>query len=290
MFKGSIVALLTPFKDGAVDETAFTDLINWVIESGSDGVLPCGTTGESATLTHAEHHRVVELCVEVVNKRVPVIAGTGSNSTAEAIDLTRHAAEAGVDGALLLSPYYNKPTQEGLYRHFMAVADAVEIPQILYNIPGRTAVEILPATMARLAVHPNIAGVKDAVGNLQKTTDMISQCGPEFTVLSGDDPMTLPMMAIGGHGVITATANVIPGRMAAMVRAAMEGDWAEARRVHYEMAPLWEAMFLETNPIPVKTACAMMKKMEEEFRLPLCPMSHMNREKLQLALKKAEII
>ncbi|MDH4184444.1 MAG: 4-hydroxy-tetrahydrodipicolinate synthase, partial [Nitrospinota bacterium] len=244
----------------------------------------------SATLTHAEHQRVVSLCIEVVNKRAPVIAGTGSNSTAEAISLTRSAKEAGADGALLLSPYYNKPTQEGLYRHYMAVADAVDIPQLIYNIPGRTAVEILPQTMARLASHKNIVGVKDAVGNLNKTAEVISLCGPEFLVLSGDDGLTLPIMAMGGHGVISASANVIPGRMAALVRAAAEGDYSEARRIHYEILPLMEALFLETNPIPVKTALAMMGKMNEEFRLPLCPMAHMNREKLQMAMRKADLI
>jgi 4-hydroxy-tetrahydrodipicolinate synthase len=290
MFKGSIVALVTPFRGGAVDETAFAGHINWVIGAGAGGVVPCGTTGESATLTHAEHHRVVELCVEVVNKRVPVIAGTGSNSTAEAIDLTRHAAKAGADGALLLSPYYNKPTQEGLYRHYMAVADAVDLPQLVYNIPGRTAVEIFPSTMARLSAHKNIVGVKDAVGNLGKTSETILLCGPEFLVLSGDDGLTLPMMALGAHGVISATANLIPGRMAALVRAAAEGDFAEARRIHYDAVGLMDAMFIETNPIPVKTALAMMGKMAEEFRLPLCPMAQMNREKLSMALRKAGLI
>ena len=290
MFKGAIVALVTPFRNGKVDETAFVDLINWIIESGADGVVPCGTTGESATLTHDEHHRVIELCVETVNKRVPVIAGTGSNSTSEAVSLTKHAALAGADGALLLSPYYNKPTQEGLYQHYMAVADGADIPQIVYNIPGRTACEILPSTMARLAAHENIAGVKDAVGDLNKTSEVISLCGPEFSILSGDDGLTLPMMAIGGHGTISATANLVPGQMAAMVRAAAGEDYIEARRIHFELMPVINAMFIETNPIPVKTGLAMMGKVKEEFRLPLCPMAQMNREKLQMALKKAGLI
>lgn len=290
MFRGSIVALVTPFKDGKVDEVAFADLINWLIGQGSDGFVPCGTTGESATLTHDEHARVVELCVEVVNRRVPVIAGAGSNSTAEAIRLTEGAAASGADGALLLSPYYNKPTQEGLYRHYRAVADAVDIPQFIYNIPGRTACELSPLTLSRLAEHKNIVGVKDAVGDLTKTSQVISLCGPEFIILSGDDALTFPMMALGARGSISALANIVPAEVAAMTGAMNEGDVATGRRLHFELMDLMEALFLETNPIPVKTALAMMKRIAEEFRLPLCEMSRMNREKLQTALHKKGLI
>ncbi|MGK7346099.1 MAG: 4-hydroxy-tetrahydrodipicolinate synthase [Candidatus Nitrospinota bacterium M3_3B_026] len=290
MFSGSFVAIVTPFKDGKIDEKAFADLIDWQIESGANGIVACGTTGESPTLTHDEHNRVIDLCVEAAAGRVPVIAGTGSNSTAEAIALTRHAAAAGAAGALLISPYYNKPTQEGIYQHYKAVANAVDIPQIIYNIPGRTASLVSVDTIARLASHKNIVGIKDAVGDLSYTAELIERTGSGFVVLSGDDAATFPMMAIGGKGVISSTANVVPDRMAALARAAMEGDWATARGIHYELLGLMKAMFIETNPIPVKTALAMMGKVEEEFRLPLCPMSQMNREKLKNVMNKAGLL
>ncbi len=286
MFSGSIVAIVTPFKDGVFDEAAYTDLINWHIDQGTNGIVPCGTTGESATLSHEEHSIVIEHCIEVVNKRVPVIAGTGSNSTTEAIELTKQAANAGADAALLVSPYYNKPTQEGLYLHYSAVADAVDIPQFIYNVPGRTASVVAPSTMARLAEHKNIAGVKEAGGDLAKTADTIALCGPDFIVLSGDDFLTLPMLSIGAKGVISVTANVVPDKVAAMVNSAESGDMEQARALHYETRALTNALFLETNPIPVKTAVALLDRINEEFRLPLCAMAQMNREKLIFAMQK----
>lgn len=290
MFKGSIVAIVTPFKKGKLDEDAYVELINWHIEEGTQGIVPCGTTGESATLSHEEHARVIDLCVEAVNKRVPVIAGAGSNSTAEAIALTEGAAKAGADAALLLSPYYNKPTQEGLYQHYKAIAEAVDIPQFIYNVPGRTACEVLPATMARLAENKNIIGLKEAGGDLAKTADTMALCGSDFIVLSGDDFLTFPMMTLGARGVISVTANVVPGKIAELVNAAESGDMETARRLHFETRELTNAMFLETNPIPVKTALVMLGRVEEEFRLPLCPMSRIKREKLQTTMKRMGLI
>src|SRR6476646_10694297 len=273
MFSGSLVAIVTPFRNGKIDERAFADLIEWQIANGTNGIVPCGTTGESATLTHEEHHRVVKLTVEVVNRRVPVIAGTGSNSTDEAISLTRHAREAGADGALLITPYYNKPTQEGLYRHYKAVAEAVDIPLVLYNIPGRTGVNMLPATVARLAVMKSIVGVKEGSGSAQQASDSAQAGGDRLTVLAGDDSLTLPMMAVGAKGVITVTANIVPAEMGALVNAFSDGRIADARRIHFKLSPLFAALFFETNPIPVKEALGMMGKIDPELRLPLCPMA-----------------
>src|SRR5690349_11916571 len=223
MFSGSIIAIVTPFRNGKVDERAFGDLIEWQIANGTNGIVPCGTTGESATLTHEEHRRVVRLTVEVVNRRVPVIAGTGSNSTDEAVSLTRHAKEAGAEGALLITPYYNKPTQEGLYRHYKAVAEAVDVPLVLYNIPGRTGVNMLPATVARLAVLKNTVGIKEGSGSVQQASEIAQTCGDRLTVLSGDDALTLPMMAEGAKGVITVTANVAPKEMAQLTASFLAG-------------------------------------------------------------------
>lgn len=290
MFAGSFVAIVTPFSNGAVNEKQLADLINWQIESGTHGIVACGTTGESPTLSHEEHGRVIEYCVEVVNGRVPVIAGTGSNSTDEAISLTRHAAKTGADAALMVSPYYNKPTQEGIFRHFTAIADSVDIPILIYNIPGRTASTVSIDTLARLSSHKNIAGVKDAVGDLNQTGELIAACGSDFVVLSGDDSLTLPMMALGGRGVISTTANVIPDKIAGMVNAALKGEFDRARELHYENLDLMGAMFYETNPIPVKTALAMMGKIDEEFRLPICPISQTNRERLQTVMKRSNLI
>ena len=285
MFAGSLVAIVTPFKNGRVDERALVDLIEFQIANGTDGIVPCGTTGESATLTHDEHNQVIRLTIEAVRRRVPVIAGTGSNATAEAIALTKHAQEAGADGALLITPYYNKPTQEGLFRHYKAIAEAVELPLVLYNIPGRTSVNMLPATVARLASIKNIVAIKEGSASLQQVSEIVQACGERITVLSGDDPLTLPMMAIGAKGVITVTANIVPRDMAAMVDAFIAGKLDEAMRVHYRLSPLFTALFYETNPIPVKEALAMMGKIQPELRLPLCPMSAENRDKLARALK-----
>ncbi|HSA65846.1 MAG TPA: 4-hydroxy-tetrahydrodipicolinate synthase [Nitrospira sp.] len=290
MFSGSIVAIVTPFRNGKVDERALGDLIEWQIAHGTNGIVPCGTTGESATLTHEEHHRVVRLTVEVVRGRVPVIAGTGSNSTDEAISLTRHAKEAGADGALLITPYYNKPMQEGLYRHYKAVAEAVDLPLVLYNIPGRTGVNMVPATVARLAVMKNIVGIKEGSGSVQQASDIAQTCGDRLTVLSGDDPLTLPMMAVGAKGVITVTANVMPKEMAQLVAFFLAGRIDEARRIHFSLSPLFAALFSETNPIPVKEALGMMGKIDPELRLPLCAMSTENRNQLTRVLKEMQLI
>lgn len=285
MFTGSLVAIVTPFRNGKVDERALADLIEHQIASGTDGIVPCGTTGESATLTHAEHDRVVALTVEVVRRRVPVIAGTGSNSTDEAIRLTKHAKQVGADGALLITPYYNKPTQEGLYRHYKAVAESVDLPIVLYNIPGRTGVNMLPQTVARLVGCRNIVAIKEGSGSVQQASDVIQLCGDRMVVLAGDDALTLPMMALGGQGVITVTANLTPVDMAAMVDAAKDNRWDEARRIHFKLSPLFAALFYETNPIPVKEALGMMGKIDPELRLPLCPMVPDTRERLTRVLK-----
>ena len=290
MFTGSLVAIVTPFRKGKVDERALADLIEWQIANGTNGIVPCGTTGESATLSHDEHNRVIELTVEVVRRRVPVVAGTGSNSTDEAIALTKHAKQAGADAALLITPYYNKPTQEGLYRHYRAVAEAVDLPLVLYNIPGRTGVNMLPATIARLTTLPTIVGVKEGSGSVQQASDLVLMCGDRLTVLAGDDALTLPMMAVGGKGVITVTANIAPAEMAQLVKAFAEGKIEEARRIHFKLSPLFAALFVETNPIPVKEALSLMGKIDPELRLPLCSMAQDTREKLVQALKDASLI
>lgn len=290
MFTGSLVAIVTPFRKGKVDERALADLIEWQIAHGTNGIVPCGTTGESATLSHDEHNRVIELTVEVVRRRVPVVAGTGSNSTDEAIALTKHAKQAGADAALLITPYYNKPTQEGLYRHYRAVAEAVDLPLVLYNIPGRTGVNMLPTTIARLTALPTIVGVKEGSGSVQQASDLVQMCGDRLTVLAGDDALTLPMMAVGGKGVITVTANIVPAEMARLVAAFTEGKIEEARRIHFKLSPLFAALFFETNPIPVKEALSLMGKIDPELRLPLCSMAQDTREKLVQVLKDASLI
>jgi 4-hydroxy-tetrahydrodipicolinate synthase len=282
MFKGAIVAIVTPFKkNGKVDEERFRELIEFQIENGTDGIVPCGTTGESSTLSHKEHDKVIEIAVEQARKRVPVIAGTGSNSTDEAIRLTRHAREVGADGVLMVCPYYNRPTQEGLYQHYKKIAESVPIPIIVYNIPGRTAVNLMPETLARLAKFSNIVGVKEASGSIKQMSDVILHCGKKFSVLSGDDAFTLPLMGIGGHGIISVISNVAPADMAAMVDAAAAGKWAKARELHYKMSPLIDALFIETNPTPVKALLSMMGRIEYEVRLPLARLSEANYEKLR---------
>ena len=290
MFTGSLVAIVTPFKNGKLDERALGDLIEWQINSGTHGIVPCGTTGESATLTHAEHDRVVAFTVEVVRRRVPVVAGTGSNSTEEAIALTKHAKAAGVDGALLITPYYNKPTQEGLFLHYKAVAEAVELPLVVYNIPGRTGVNMTPSTIARLTVCPTVVAIKEGSGAVQQASEIIQLCGERLTVLAGDDALTLPMMAVGGKGVITVTANLVPTKMAELVNAFRDGRLEAARAMHYELYPLFTALFYETNPIPVKEALHLMGKIAPEIRLPLCPMGNDNKAKLLTALKAAGLV
>ena len=281
MFKGAIVAIVTPFKKGKVDEASLRKLIEFQIKNGTDGIVPCGTTGESSTLSHEEHDKVVEIAIDAVNKRVPVIAGTGSNSTAEAIRLTRHAYQAGADGALMVAPYYNRPTQEGLYQHYKAVAEAVPIPIIIYNIPGRTGVNINPDTLARLARIKNIVGVKEASGSIKQMSDVISLCGPKFDVLSGDDLFTLPLMSMGGRGVISVISNVAPADMAGLVDAFAAGDMKKAQALHFKMSGLIDALFIETNPTPVKAALSLMKKISYEVRLPLYKLSDANYEKVK---------
>ncbi len=286
IFRGAFVAIVTPFTDGQVDEQGLRNLIEFQIAGGTHGIVPCGTTGESATMSHEEHHRVVEITIDQVNGRVPVVAGTGSNSTTEAIELTRHAKKAGADGVLMVTPYYNKPSQEGLYRHYRAVAEAVDIPIILYNVPGRTSCNLLPATVARLAEIDTIVGIKEATGNLNQISEVIRLCPDGFVVLSGDDFTSMATVAIGGAGVISVTSNIAPADMAAMMEAALDGDLLRARQLHYRLFPLMQAMFLETNPVPVKTAVALMGKIVDGSpRLPLCPMADANLEKLEKALQ-----
>ena len=290
MFKGSIVAIVTPFKKGKVDERALGDLIEWHIAQGTNAIVPCGTTGESATLDYKEHYRVIDFTVKTVNKRVPVIAGTGANSTDETIEITKHAKKSGADAALLVAPYYNKPTQEGLYRHYKAVAEKVDMSLVLYNVPGRTAVNILPATVARLAEIKNIVALKEATGDMKQASEIIRLCGDKITVLSGDDFTTLTLLALGGKGTISVTANIAPKDVSQMCSLWMKGQHDRARALHYKLEPLNAAMFIETNPIPVKTALAMMGRIQEEFRLPLCEMAPANREKLKAVLKDMKLI
>ena len=290
-FQGSFVAMVTPFRNGKVDEAKLRELVEFHITHGTDGLIPCGTTGESPSLSHDEHRRVVELVIEAARGRIRVVAGTGSNSTAEAIDMTKHAERAGATGALVVNPYYNKPTQEGLYRHFRAVAESVAIPILLYNIQSRTAINVETDTLARLVRDAkNIVGVKEASGSLDQMSQVIAACGPDFSVLSGDDNITLPLLAIGGSGVVSVIANIVPRETADLVHAALEGDWKRARDLHYRLFPLARAAFLETNPIPIKEAMALAGMLEPEFRLPMCRMSDANREKLRAILKPYGLI
>lgn len=289
--KGSIVAIVTPFKDGKVDEKKLAELVDFHVSNGTNGLLPCGTTGESPTLTHDEHERVVEICVEASNGRIPIMAGSGSNSTAEAISLTKHAAKVGADAALIVTPYYNKPTQEGLYRHFKAVAECSDLPIILYNIAGRTARNIEPDTMARLANDcKNIVGVKEASGSLDQMQTIKMLCPEDFLLLSGDDALTLPLLSIGGVGVVSVAANIVPKDIAGLVEAFNSNKFEEAKKMHYKLLPLVKALFLETNPIPVKTAMSLMGLCSGEMRLPLCPMADSTLAKLKKVLADYNLI
>ncbi len=290
MFEGVYTALVTPFRNGAVDEAALGRLVERQIAAGVDGLVPCGSTGESATLSHAEHCRVVEVVVEAAAGRVPVLAGAGSNSTAEATELTRRAKQAGAAGALLISPYYNKPTQEGIVAHYAAIARQTDFPLVVYNIPGRTASNILPATLARLATLDQVVGVKEACGDLGQISEVIARCPDDFAVLSGDDVLTLPLLAIGGRGVICTSSNVAPTEMVELVRAARSGDWTRARALHYQLLPLFSALFCETNPIPVKAAVAMLGLCGEEIRLPLTPLTETSRQRVRSVLKELKLI
>ena len=290
MFEGIHTAIITPFRDGAIDESALRSLVERQIEAGIDGLVPCGSTGESATLSHDEHHRVIEITIDAAAGRVPIIAGTGSNSTAEAISLTQHAKEAGAAGALLLSPYYNKPTQDGIYEHYAAVAVETGLPLVIYNIPGRTASNITPATIGRLAQIENIVGVKESSGDIDQIAHVVTVCPDDFAVLSGDDALTLPLMAVGGHGAISTTSNVAPGQVAEMVRTMASGDVICARKLHHELLPLFDVLFCETNPIPIKAACAALGWCDGEIRLPMLPITTPNLERLKVVLKDLGIL
>ena len=290
MFQGVFTALVTPLRDGALDERALHELVELQIGAGVDGLVPCGSTGEAATLSHAEHRRVVEVVVAAARGRVQVLAGTGSNSTAEAIALTGHAKEAGADGALLISPYYNKPMQAGIVAHYAEVARQAAFPLVVYNIPGRTASNVLPDTLARLAEVEQIVGVKEASGNLDQMAHVIAAVPDDFAVLSGDDAITLPLLAIGGAGVISTASNLVPAEIVELVRAFRAGDVERARALHYRLLPLFDALFTETNPIPVKAALALRGLILEELRLPLTRVSAPNRERLQAAMKELGLL
>jgi 4-hydroxy-tetrahydrodipicolinate synthase len=286
MFSGTFTALITPFKNGEVDVEALEGLVEFQIEHGVGGLVPCGTTGETPALSEEEDRVVVETVVRVAAGRVPVVAGTGSNSTDMAIKYTKMAQEVGADGSLQVAPYYNKPTQEGLFRHFATIAESTDLPLILYNIPGRTSVTISAETMARLAEIPNVVGVKDSTLSMNMISDIKSRCGEEFDILSGDDPMTLPLISLGGVGVISVASNVAPGAVSDMVKALLEGDWERGRELHYELLPLFRALFVETNPIPVKTAASLLGLCSDEMRLPMIPLSGENLRTLQRVMEE----
>lgn len=290
MFKGSIVALITPFREGKVDAVAFKDFVDWQIKQGTHGVVPVGTTGESPTLSHEEHRLVVSLTVEVAKGRVPIIAGTGSNSTEEAIALTRHAKEAGADAALVVTPYYNKPSQEGLYQHYKAIHDAVDLPIIIYNIPGRSVIDMSVATMARLAKLPNIVGVKDATADLARPLRTRVEIGPDFCQLSGEDATVTAFLAQGGVGCISVTANIAPALCSQLHEAWQRGDLVEMARIRDILLPLHHAMFVETSPAPVKYAASLLGKSTPDVRLPLVPCSAEGRPLVEAAMRKAGLI
>jgi len=290
MFKGVITALVTPFRGDVVDEEALRRLVDEQICAGIDGFVPVGTTGESPTVTVEEHIRIIKIVVEETRKRVPVIAGTGANSTREAIELTIEARAVGADATLQVTPYYNRPTQDGLFRHFKAIAEAAKLPVVVYNVPGRTGCDLLPDTMARLCEVPLVVGIKEATGSAQRAAQILSRVGDRMVVLSGDDATAFPLYALGAHGCISVVSNVAPAEMAAMWDAAAAGDWKKARELHYRVFPLSEGLFIEANPIPVKAALAMMGKIADEIRAPLYPMAGANREKVRKILTDLKLI
>jgi 4-hydroxy-tetrahydrodipicolinate synthase len=290
MFTGVITALVTPFRAGSLDEEALRKLVSEQIAAGVDGLVPVGTTGESPTVTVEEHIRIIKIVIEESRKRVPIIAGTGANSTREAIELSRAAKDAGADGMLQVTPYYNKPTQDGLYRHFKAIIDEVPLPTVLYNVPGRTACDLLPETIARLCELPQVVAVKEATGSAQRAAQILSRCGDRLVVLSGDDATAFALYALGAKGCISVISNVVPGDMAAMWDAAAAGDWAKARALHYKLFALSEGLFIEANPIPVKAALAMMGKISDEIRAPLYPMTGANRDKVKKILVDLKLL
>lgn len=288
MFKGSYVAIVTPFKDGKFDEKRFKELIEFQIDNGTDGIVPCGCTGEAATLSHEEQKAIIKFTLEVVDKRVSVVAGTGSNATDEALELTKYAKKAGCQGALLITPYYNKPTPEGQYRHYAKIAKEVSIPIMLYNVPSRTGISILPETVARLSQIDNIVAIKEASGSLDQVSQILNLC--DITVLSGDDSLTLPMMSVGAKGVVSVVANVIPKEVHELTAAALKGNYEAARKIHLKILNICKAMFIETNPIPVKTALKLMGKITGELRLPLCEISKDNADKLKKTLEAYKLL
>ncbi|MCA1933545.1 MAG: 4-hydroxy-tetrahydrodipicolinate synthase [Calditerrivibrio sp.] len=290
MLKGAITALVTPMKDGMVDEERLRNLVDFQIKNGISALVPCGTTGEAATLSYEEHMRVIEIVVEQSNKRVPVIAGTGSNSTHETIYLTEFAKKVGCEAALVVTPYYNKPTQKGLYEHFKAIADAVDIPIVLYNVPGRTAVNMLPDTVIKLSKIKNIVAVKEASGSLDQVSEIIAGVSPDFDLLSGDDSLTIPMMALGAKGVISVASNIAPKEVSSMVDFWLNGDHEEARKLHLKLFPLFKGIFIETNPIPIKKALHLVGIIENDIRLPLVEMTPEGTEKLKKILKDLNIL
>lgn len=291
MVQGSMVAIITPFdNEGNFDEECYRQLIEFQIENGTDVIVPCGTTGESATLSFDEHPRVIKACIEQVNKRIPVIAGTGANNTAEAIHLSQNAKALGADGVLLVCPYYNKPSQEGIFLHYKKLAEEVALPQVLYNVPGRTGVNMTAATTCRLAEFDNIVAIKEASGDLTQASEIIARAGDKIDVVSGDDFLTFPMMACGAKGVISVTANIAPAQVKQMVTAAASGDYVTARKLHLGLLELHQAMFIEANPVAVKTSASLMGLCRDLVRLPLSPLLPPNREKLQAILKKYELI
>ncbi|HRR96059.1 MAG TPA: 4-hydroxy-tetrahydrodipicolinate synthase [Candidatus Ratteibacteria bacterium] len=290
MFYGSIVAIVTPIKNGQVDKESYKKLVEFHLENGTDGIVTCGCTGEPATLSMEEHKQLIKFTVDIVDKKIPVIAGTGSNNTKESLELTSFAKEVGCDGCLLITPYYNKPTQKGLYLHYKTIAESVDIPIILYNVPSRTGISISPETVAELSKIKNIVGIKEASGNFDQIYNIISLVDKDFVVLSGDDALTLPIIAVGGKGVVSVAANIVPKEVADMVKYALNGQMKKAREIHYKLYPIFKVLFIETNPIPVKTSLSLMRMIKDEWRLPLTPPSDENFQKIKETLKKYGVI
>ena len=288
MFNGSIVAMVTPFKDGEVDYDKLEELVQYHIDNGTNAIIPCGTTGESPTLTHREHGEVIGKVIEAAAGRIPVIAGTGSNNTSEAVSMTRHAKETGADGSLIITPYYNKPTQQGIYEHYKAILEEVDIPIIIYNVPSRTGVSISAETVARLAEFDNIVAIKEATGDIDQASQILNLC--DITVLSGDDSLTLPIMSIGGKGVVSVLANILPREVSELTSSFLKGEIESAQRLHNSLFPICKAMFIETNPIPVKTAMKLLGRLNGEMRLPLCDMSDEHKRQLKIALEKYGLV
>ena len=289
-FSGSLVALITPHRDGKVDEAALRNLVEYHVANGTNGLVPCGTTGESVTLDEVEHERVIRIVIETAAGRVPVVAGAGTNNTAKSIKLAKEARHAGADGILVVTPYYNRPTQSGLYLHYEALAKAVDIPIVVYNVPSRTGTNLLPDTLARLSKLPTIVAVKEASGSMDQVSQIIQECGPDLAILSGDDSLTLPILALGGHGVISVVANIAPSAMAELVRSFRAGDVARAQALHYQLFELCRTMFIETNPIPVKAAAAHLGLCGGEMRLPMCPPSDANLARIKAVVDRCPAV